>query len=354
MLHRLVARSRDKSKIAVVSLRANGHVRTMLEEDGVRVVEMGFHQHIEGLAQYRKLKQCLSALKPDLIQTWLYHADLLGGLVGRSLGVPVVWNIRLAEYWTQRKLATKLIIRLCARLSRSVPAGIIFCARQAKATHEKLGYRCSHQAVIPNGIDLKKFHRSEAVRIRARKEMGIRDEEVVVGNFGRYHPQKNQELFLQMAAKIRSTHPAVRFLMAGTGVTAEQPRLRELATGLGNSVQFLGQRHDIESLYQALDIYVSTSLGEGWPNTVAEAMACGVPCVVSNAGDSADVVGNTGIVVPDGTVTRFAAECERLIDAGAERRAQLGALAAARIRDHYSMERVAGLYDDFYQEILAG
>ena len=177
---------------------------------------------------------------------------------------------------------------------------------------------------------------------------------MLVGHFARFDPMKDHETFIRGAAVIRRTVPAVRFLMAGHGVTSKNVVLMDMLrqANLQDCFDLLGVRSDIPRLMAALDLFCSTSsFGEGFSNVVGEAMASGVPCVVTNVGDSAEIVGDTGLVVPPRDSDAFARACVKILIMPADDRARLGLNPSNRIRENFELQIVHEQYDALYQRL---
>jgi len=208
--------------------------------------------------------------------------------------------------------------------------------------------------VIPNGIDTALFRPDGAARGRIRAEWGVAGEERLIGVVGRLDPMKDHATFLQAAALVAKRLAVVRFVCLGLGVEAANPALRAaLEPPLAGRTHLLGRRGDVPRWLAALDLHVSSSVGEGLSNAVAEAMAAGVPNVVTSVGDSQRLVGETGLVVPPRDPTALAAAIEDLLRLPRQRLAELGREARRRIEEHYSLEAMVRGFTDLYQELTA-
>ena len=250
-----------------------------------------------------RLAKWLREDRPDVIQTWMYHADLIGGLAAKLAGgIPLAWGIRQSNLSDQgsRRL-TIHTMRMCAQVSRWLPARIVCCSEASQRVHAALGYATEKMIVIPNGFDLRAYKPDSAARESVRAELQIPADAPVIGLVGRFDPQKDHHTFVCAAALLHRSRPDVHFLLCGDDVTWENAELRGWIeeAGIRKQCRLLGRRNDLSRLTAALDIAASSSsFGEGFPNVIGEAMACGVPCVVTDVGDSALIVGQTGRVVP--------------------------------------------------------
>lgn len=291
------------------------------------------------------------AARPDLIQGWMYHSNLAAQVAGRLAGAPVCWCIQNSFHsFAAEKPLTRLTIRITARIS-GMAKKIVFVSHASREQHEQLGFAAGRGCVIPNGVDADLFRPSDEARRSVREELGLTPDAMLIGLIGRYHPQKDHANFLRAAAILAERRPEARFVLAGLGVDGGNAALEEWARApeLAGRIHLLGERNDMPRLTAALDIATSSSsYGEALSLAVAEAMACAVPCVVTAVGDSALLVGKSGIVVPPGDAAALAAGWESLLAAGAEARRELGAEARRRVEKHYSVAGIVRDYEELY------
>lgn len=338
----------------VVSLRGVGEVGERLRTYGFRVTALNARDVTLPISLWR-LRGIIRAEEPDIVQGWLYNGNVAASLARILAGahLPLIWNIRHSlDAWQMEPRGTRLAIRLGGILGRT-PTRMVFNSERAVRQHEHYGYRSDKALVIPNGIDVARFHPDERARAGMRAHLGLNESETVIGALGRFHVLKNQTGFLRAARRMLGRRPNLRFVLTGAGVTYDNQCLAQLIRELGLSerVLLLGQVDATAELLNAMDIFVSPSLAEGFPNAVGEAMACGLPCVVTDAGASAELVGDSGIVVPRDAPEALANGILQMIHAGAEHRRALGAAARERIRLNYSMERIAEQYAVLYRSV---
>jgi glycosyltransferase involved in cell wall biosynthesis len=300
----------------------------------------------------------LRQFRPHILQTWLYHADLLGYLAGRWAGVPIIlWNLLQSHMdFRQYRRTTEVTVRLCAHLSRGVKKILVNSVAGIKA-HARLGYDPGRMVLVPNGYEVDRFKPDPESYQEVRRELGLSPDTPIVGHLARFDPQKDQATFLKAAQQVVVEHPQVAILMGGNGVTAENPAFARLLRDHplpGDRVRLLGERHDMPRLLAALDLLVSSSaFGEGHPNVVGEAMCCGVPCVVTDVGDCALMVGDTGLVVPPSDPGALAqAIGEALSWKDPERRGR-GQAARERISRRYEINRITARRESLYLELAA-
>ena len=357
MLYRLLcAMDRSGFRNSVIALGGDGVIADKIRSAGipVRVLDLRPVQVVSGIA---RLTRELRRETPDVIQTWMYHADLLGGLASLRLrGVPLAWNIRCGGLDPSiDKRSTIWISRACATLSGLLPDRIVSCSQAGGDVHATLGYSRKKLHVIPNGFDVDAYRPDRASRIAVRKELGLDEETLLIGSVGRYDRAKDHATLCDAAAQVCRLYPQIHFAMCGENVTGGNSALtsRLRAAGIENRCQLLGRREDIPRVLAALDVFVSSSAVEGFPNAIGEAMACGVPCVVTDAGDSRRLVSDTGLVVPVRDPEALAAGLRHIVELGAEGRAALGAKARRRIREFFGIEAVARQYEELYREMAA-
>jgi glycosyltransferase involved in cell wall biosynthesis len=320
MLQKVLTRLSPKFKPHLISMIPVGKIGEKLRALGIPVESLGMRRRgVPNPIALMHLIRCLRDLRPDVVHTWMYHADLMGGVAARLVGVPAVaWAIHHSNLAPAgNKSRTLAVVRANAFLSHRVPDRILCCSEAARNVHVAFGYAPEKVVVVPNGFDLAHFKPDPNARLSVRAELGLSLETRLVGLIGRWDPQKNHAGFLSAAVHLR--RPDVHFVLAGQGVdAANQTIQRTLATnGLEPATHLLGQRGDIARLMAALDVLASSSYGEAFPNVVGEAMASGVPCAVTEVGDCAYIVSDTGRVVSSGdmgglahAITRYS-KCRR-------------------------------------------
>ncbi len=358
MLFKLVARM-DRTEFApeVISLSGIGPVGAMMREVGIPVRALEMRPNLPNPALVLQLARWLRQSRPQVVQTWLHHADLLGGIAARMAGrIPLAWNIRHSNLDPATiKRQTILIGRACARLSHTLPQRIVCCSEAGREEHARLGYDADKLLVIPNGFDLTAYQPSNIARHTVRTELGIPGDAPLIGLIGRFHPMKDHATFIQAAALLHRQRPDVHFLCCGEEITwqneALASRIRE--ANLSDRFHLLGQRGDMPQIAAALSIGTLCSLyGEGFPNVIGEAMACGVPCVVTDVGDSATIIGETGRVVPLRAPEALSAAWKNLLDR-APAAVERGAVAARqRVETLFALDAVVGRYQQMYKELI--
>jgi glycosyltransferase involved in cell wall biosynthesis len=355
MLLKLLTASRSSWDSVVVSLKDEGRIGSAIRQLGVPLECLGLRTFSPDPRLFLSLRRTVKKFRPQIIQGWMPHGNFASSIAQVASRVPaaVIWNVRMTLDDVDGEKATTMgLIRLGAFFSRH-PDAIIYNSQSGAEQHEKIGYRSAVRAVISNGFDCDIFRPDEPARCEIRKELDVRSGEVLIGLVARYHPMKDHAGFLEAASLVSAKHPESRFLLIGKSLGDGNSTIRDLIEkmGLARRVILLGERTDTPQLTAALDIACSSSAwGEGFSNSVGEAMACGVPCVVTRVGDSAFLVGETGMSVPPRSPEAFATAIAQLIYAGSAKRKELGLAARNRIESEFSLPKIALRYDDLYQK----
>jgi glycosyltransferase involved in cell wall biosynthesis len=297
-----------------------------------------------------RLASLIHRSRPDIVQTWLYHADLIGLLAARLAGgAPVVWTLRSSQLELEHySKLTGLAIKALSRLSRW-PAGILANSTAGMDAHVAFGYQPRWSRVIPNGIDTNAFQPSEATRKEVRAELGIGADTPLIGCIARCDPMKDH---LNVFAAFARVAGDARLLLAGKGTEPDNQKLSGQIRlgGLGpEQVIRLGDRRDTHRIIAALDVLVlGSAFGEGFPNALGEAMACGVPCVATNVGDNAAILGGCGHVVSPRDSQALAEATSQLLALSSDERRALGLRARERIQKDYSLSAMVRRYSEVY------
>lgn len=356
MLYKLLsANDTERCHPLVISMVDRGTLGDAIERLGVPVYCLGMRRGAVEPHSLWRLCRILRRERPDLLQTWLYHADLLGFFGAKLASVPhVVWNLRCSnmDLGSYSRL-TRLVARTGTWLSR-YPDAVVANSHAGQRFHESQGYRPRRWKVIPNGFDLSQFAPNPQARCQVRAELELPRDAFLIGLVARFDPMKDHETFLRAAQVLVQRQVEASFVMVGAGVDPGNPTLRRLVTelGLGERVRLLGERRDVARITAALDIASSSSRGEGFSNVIGEAMASGIPCVVTDVGDSASIVDGTGRIVPPGQADALAEAWIDLERIGPDERRRLGADARRRVQENFSLASVAAAYQDLYNQIV--
>jgi glycosyltransferase involved in cell wall biosynthesis len=298
-----------------------------------------------------RLIRLVKTLNPTIVQSWLYHADLLSTIAVKFSSSPIlVWNVRCSDMDLKRySLLTRWVQRVLALWS-ATPAAVIVNSEAGKQQHERLGYRPRRWDVIPNGFDTERFRPDTSLRLPLRQEWRVPPDAVVVALVARVDPMKDHVTFLKAAQQLANARRNVYFLLVGKDTQTLATAVA--AKGLTDWVRLLGYRSDIECLLPGVDVLcLSSAFGEGFPNVLGEAMACGIPCVSTDVGDAPSIVADTGLIVPVRDPAALAHAIIDLIDRGPAAREHLGRKARARIEVGYSLPRIVDRYAALYSDL---
>jgi len=356
LLRLLSCLDRQRFLPSVISLIPLGPVSEKIEQLGIPVCSLGMQPGKPTVVSIWRLVRWLRRERPHVMQTWMYHADLLGGVAARLAGhIPTSWGIHHSDPLAQGYGPfTALTVKLCARLSCWMPRRIVCVSESSRQAHVAFGYAGDKMVVIPNGVDLTASKPNPEARHMTRQALSIPSDASVIGLVGRFHPQKDHQNFVRAAKLIVSTRPSTHFVLCGEGVTWDN---EELATwieqaGIRANCHLLGRRDDVPQVMAAFDLAtLSSCFGESFPMVIIEAMSCGVPCVVTDVGDSGHIVGETGFVVPPCDPSELARAWERMLDRGREQLLQAGLNARERIQNNFDLPRIVDRYQTMFEEL---
>ena len=337
----------------VVSLTTIGPVGEKIRDLGAHVQALSMKKGVPDPRGAMKLAGIVNRFQPDIIQCWMYHANLLGLAVSR--GRRLVWNIRCTDMDLGRYgMIYRWTVRTGALFS-FLPDAVVVNSLAGRDFHASLGYSPKKWDVITNGFDTAVYRPEASWRQHVRSELAIPGNAPVIGIVNRYDPMKGHATFFRAASLLSQANEAVHFVLAGRGMTGNNPEISSSLGAMKNkrNIHLLGERDDIPQVLNALDIATSSSIyGEGLPNAIGEAMATGIPCVVTDAGDSALLVGDTGIVVPKRDPEALCSAWQRLLDAGIDFRKTMGERARKRIMGHYSLQAMIRRYEALYINLI--
>jgi len=348
----------------VVALRGKGGpLSNRIANLGVSVVELRLEAPSQWFAALKKLFHLIRKSRPDCIQGWMYHGNLVATLLASAWRMagsspPLLWSVHATlEGFRATKRSTSMLIRCGAWLSRW-PVYIRYASYRSALEHEAAGYRRSATLIIPNGFDTEEFSPNAASRERLRSSQGFATDTPLIGLVARYHPMKDHAGFIQAAAMVCESgrnRSLPGFVLMGSGVEQSNMELVSLirSTGWSGRFRLLGDCRETASVMAGIDVLcVSSRYGEAFPNVIGEAMACGVPCVTTDVGDAAIIVGTTGRVVPPGDPEALARSLNEILEMDAQDRAELGRKARARIVQEYPVQRMVREYRALYSRVF--
>lgn len=332
-------------QVAVAVFYSGGVFEAELAAAGVRLIRLDKKGRWDVLPFLIRLVRLVRQERPAVLHGYLTVSNLFTAVLKPLIsGTRVVWGVRASNMDFSRydwlSHLTDLLERKLSRLADCIIAN----SHAGKHCAVMKGFSEDKIVVIPNGIDTTRFQFDPEGRWRVRAEWGAGEDEILVGLAARLDPMKDHPTFLEAASRIVSERHNVRFVCVGegSGAYAETLKQQAVALGLSGKLIWAGARDDMPSVYSALDIASSSSsFGEGFSNTIAEAMACSVPCVATDVGDSAWIVGGAGIIVTPADPHALAGGLMRLIDLPASQRIAIGEAASMRIAEEFGVEALA-------------
>ncbi len=346
-----------RSVVVAINAKPWPHHTKRLHEAGVVLHDL------EGTAFLQretlsKLRTALRLERPDIVQTWMHHADLVGGWAARLAGVrKVVWSIHCREIHRNPEdggRKTSFFRRALALSSRFIPSRIISCSSAAIEDHVGIGYPRSKMQWIPNGIEASRFVPDTDAALDSRAELKLPLVAPVIGYVGRFHEMKDLPTFLRAAAILQVRMPNVHFVFCG-GLEVEFNAEEREAFALlphRHQVRFDSFRADPWCLYPAFNIFSLSSRTEACPMTVIEAMSCGVPCVTTDVGDCARLLEGVGLVVPMRDPEALANAWEQTLRLGATARADSATRSRQRVLERFTITHAAQQYAETYAQLL--
>lgn len=297
------------------------------------------------------LKKQWKNCPPDVIQSWMAHPNILSGLLGKGLDIPIVWNIRQSLILKEELgLKNYTLTKASAILSKTIPYKIINCSSKSIKRHKEAGFYDKF-IYIPNGVDVEPN----------AKDLGSprKDKEFTVGHVGRYDPAKNHKLFIESFSRFNKRNSNSQALMVGTGVSYGNATFQDgFGSLINHSFKLLGQidsRAELSEIYKKMDCLVLSSITEGFPNVLIEAMSFGVPCISTDVGDAREIIADTGWIVPSEDQTALEKALEEAYreyldfpEKWAARREK----AYKKVVENYSIEKMCERYIDVWNDAI--
>lgn len=358
MLKRLVLHSQQKGEYQheVVSLTDLGVVGKTLVDQGIPVYTLGMISVFKLPVIFFKLKKLIQQVRPDVVQTWMYHADFLGGLAAKQVGIDnIIWGIRTTDVTQGASRITVVLRGICAKLSYRIPKKIVCAAHVSKDLHIQVGYDASKMVVIPNGFELDKLVATEEDRMQLRQELGLSDIDIVIGSVGRFNEVKNQKLFVEVAALLVKDFPNLKFMMVGRDNDENNEVLMKWLQedNLVKNFRLLGQRSDIPKCLKTMDIFCLHSKTEGFPNVLGEAMYQEKVCISLDVGDARSLLPSI-LIVNKGNKVNLMNKIQETLNFSLDQTQIIGAQLKGVIENNYSICRIVGRYHLLYNKVSRG
>lgn len=335
MLSRLVAQTQTEYEHIIIALMNVSDVYT----ETLQLCSSHHSLNWKGINSFSvmlKLRKLLQQIQPNVVQSWMYHANAMTSLslLGIQQKPPVFWGVHhsLASP-KEESLSTKVALNLSKLLSQQ-PKGIVYCAHSALEQHQEFGFNNANQQVIANGVALDKFQLNDQLH-----------EPITLGFAGRYHKAKGYPYLLQVIAELKD-QPII-FKIAGSGANLDTPEIKQAFAEHQldpQKVQLLDQVSDMPTFYQSIDAFLMTSITEGFPNVLVEAMASGLPCITTDVGDARYIVEDMGWVVAPRDVVALKAAILEYVELAQAEKYSLKQQTRARVEQNFSIQHVSQQY----------
>ncbi|WP_020395545.1 glycosyltransferase [Thiolinea disciformis] len=343
----------------VVSLTSLGNIGLLLRKNGIPVHSLNLTSILNAPYVFFKLLKIIYFTKPSVVHTWMYHANFLGGLATLVTGNRnIIWAIHNSDISVKNgtAISTKYIMKISSFLSYIIPNRIVCVSNTSASAHIKYGYKKSIISIIPNGFDIQKIKSSANIeeRIKIRELLNISDDYILVGSVGRYNDYKDYPTFIRAAAIILKLNRKVKFLLIGKNLDQENQSLMDQINNTGHAENFIliGEQSNIPLYLAAMDIFCLHSISEGFPNVLGEAMCMALPCITTNAGDSALMLRNPHLICPVEDPYTLANKILNLISMNETERKKIGKELENIIERNYTIQKIRELYETLYSKVL--
>ncbi len=338
----------------IITIMKNSFYDQQLIKNNIQVYNLNILR-IFDVFKFFNLIKILLRERPDVLQTWLYHSDLLGGIAGKIVGIKkIFWNIRHSDVSSHNlKIRTKIVIKILAILSKYIPSGIIFCSNESYLNHIQHGYSNHNSTLINNGVDLNEFKPNKINKESIKKLYNFKSN-IIIGMIARYHPYKDHYTLLESLSNLKQKKIAFHCVLAGTSIDKNNKKLINdiQKFDIQEEIILLGPHDNISQIMNMIDLNILITKSESFPNVIAEAMACGTPCISSDQGEAVNIIGETGWVIdfndPDILLKKIIEAINLWKDENNWKLKKK--LARDRIRDHYSMDKMISSYEKFWKK----
>ncbi len=340
---------------SVISIKDGGFYGKILNQNNVKceTLELNkMHNIFLGFGLF-KLILLLKKFKPDVLVTWMPHSCLIGGIMGRMIGIKnIIWNFRGAsENIKDNTPLHRIILMFCKILQGVLPTKVVVCANYINNIFAEYGFNTSSFVTIYNGYDTDIFSKCMKAREKYRSEFLIPEDTPLIGMIARWHPQKNHKLLFESLKIAKSKNIVFKCLLLGEGIKNESLLEMIKRSGLTEDLILRGETSRISEIMSALDIHVLTSrFGEGFPNVIAEAMSCEVPCIATNVGDSRHIIGKTGWISESNSISEMSENIISVIELWKDKKDwnERSFQARKRIIENFHVSQMVDNYQNLY------
>ncbi len=339
----------------IISLSDTPDLEASFMKLNIPVFSLNFPDGKIKISGVLKLYRLIKKINPDIVQTWMIHADLIGGLTARIIGIKnIFWGVHhTVLFFGKVKWSTILILKINALLSHFIPKKIVYCAEKSRSVQESIGFKKSKGVVIQNGYNIKKFYRNTNLGNNFRDELKISEDTFVIGHVGSYDPLKDHNTLIEALNILNKQNFKFTAVLAGKNLDNDNYDLvtKIEEKELSGRIHLIGMRNDIPAIMNGIDLFVLSSISEAFPNVLNEAMACGTPCITTDVGDASLIVKNTGWIVPTKNPKLIV---DAVIDAEDELRSRTGSWLKRqdecheRINENFSLKKMTQKYKELW------
>lgn len=334
----------------VISLTDSGYYYKNLTKNNIKVYTINFKKNIFDLLKFIKLIILIKRLKPSIVQTWMYHADIIGSIATRFvLNIPIVWNIRHGSI--QNKFSSRIFLLLLSFFSKIYPSEIISCSIKGAKFHIDHGYQAKKISIINNGFDTNHFHKILPLKHKLTDELNIPRSSYIVLYPARFHDQKNHSMFIKAASKVIKTMPNVFFILCGKNINYSNKGLMKLLKykKVKKNFLLLDIQSDMRKIYSSANLTcLTSSYGEAFPNIIAESMACEVPCFSTPVGDAPFIIGDSKYIVDFDDYKKLSELIIEFLSKSENERSKIGNLFREKIKKNYDIDKLINNYEKIY------
>ncbi len=353
-LSRLILNDKSNKHIVVCLIKNNSKLYKILKKNNILIYNLNFNNVFNSIYFSLKLLKIIYQINPDLIQTWLYHSDLIGGVIGKVFfRKKIIWSIRTSlENSEDYKLTTRLICKLNSKLSHWIPSSIIFCSNRIFHEHINIGFKKEISSVIQNGVDMNVFFRKQLNERDYLKKYFPNNVTrfAIIANFV---PQKDHFSLIRAIERLSKKQYKFKVLLIGRMENDFNFNYKFLLdyiheSKVHNLVDFYGFSSDIPNILRNIDFLILSSKSEGFPNVLIEAMASGVPCISTNVGDAAEIVGLSGWICPPQNHIALSNCIEKALKVDSYEYDALSRKCVERVKNNYDIKKMVKKYSDIY------
>ena len=356
VLYRLCSHDKLNTHI-VVSLEDKVSTES-LSKSGIKIYTLNMKPEKNFINNFIQINKNFKKRKSKYSSIWLYHADFFGSIAAKLAGVKnLIWNVRHSDFNEKNTRKSLLVlVKILAKLSYIFPKKIVFCSKNSIKLHTKIGYQSKKISYIPNGYDLKKFRPYFPKKFLPKYYTNFNKNLALLGNVANFKPNKDHKNLLQALQILKKNKIPFKCMLVGKEINKQNTTLMNMIKkyNLSNEIILMGSQKNINRVMNKIDIHIlSSDSGETFPNVVAEAMASGTPCVVTNVGDSSQIVGKTGWTVDPQNAKELAKSIKKAIRKFKSKDWNYLCLASRnRIVQNFTIKKMVNNYNKIWQQTL--